>query len=196
MATTSASAVLSLGVDTPQGFAGRLGNDKGSYYFNYAAEALDAPARAERVPRAGLAHSLRDGGAVLEAIAEVAAHKDVCLEVTTLVIPGCNDGEREMEMIRDFLASCGREIPFHLSAYYPRYEFDAPPTPVKTLERLKEIAGRKLAYVYLGNVGGSSDTRCRECGSLLVERNGYRTKVVNLDAGKCARCGKTAPFFT
>ena len=133
---------------------------------------------------------------VLDAIAEVAAHKDVCLEVTTLVIPGCNDGEREMEMIRDFLSSCGREIPFHLSAYYPRYEFDAPPTPVKTLERLKEIAGRKLAYVYLGNVGGSSDTRCRECGSLLVERNGYRTKVVNLDAGKCARCGKTAPFFT
>jgi pyruvate formate lyase activating enzyme len=132
---------------------------------------------------------------VLDAIAEVAGHGSVCLEVTTLVIPGHNDSVEEMERLTGFLASLRRDIPFHLSAYFPRYRFDAPPTPAQTLERLREVARKKLEYVYIGNVAGESNTCCARCGSLLVERRGYRVRLVSLEHGKCASCGTPAPVF-
>jgi pyruvate formate lyase activating enzyme len=134
-------------------------------------------------------------GPVRETIAEVAGRKGVCLEVTTLVIPGYNDGAEEMGRIAGFLASLRTDIPLHLSAYFPRYRFDAPPTPAAVLERLREVAREKLEHVYIGNVAGGSDTRCARCGSLLVERRGYRVRLPSLDRGRCARCGAPAPIF-
>jgi pyruvate formate lyase activating enzyme len=130
---------------------------------------------------------------VLDTIAEVAGRGSVCLEVTTLVIPGYNDSVEEMEQLSGFLASLRRDIPYHLSAYFPRYRFDAPPTPAATLEGLRETALKRLEYVYLGNVAGESNTYCAKCGSLLVERHGYRVRVVSLARGKCASCGTPAP---
>jgi len=132
---------------------------------------------------------------VLETIKEIAKHPDIDLEVTTLVIPGYNDSNEEMEEITDFLASINKDIPYHLSAYYPTYKFTAPPTPVETLERLKNIADKKLSYVYLGNVSGSTNTYCPECGALLIERHGYYTKIVNFDDGKCTKCGNKIPII-
>ena len=58
---------------------------------------------------------------VLDTIAAVAAHKDVCLEVTTLVIPGCNDGERGNGDDPRLSRVLRKDIPYHLSAYFPRY---------------------------------------------------------------------------
>jgi len=132
---------------------------------------------------------------VLGTITEVARHAGVHLEVTTLVIPGFNDGAEEMERIADFLASLRRDIPLHLSAYFPRYRFDAPPTPAATLEKLREVAARKLDHVYLGNVAGESNTYCSKCGGLLVERRGYAVRLSLLHRGKCARCGAPAPIY-
>ena len=117
------------------------------------------------------------------------------LEVTTLVIPGRNDGPEEMEAIAAFLADLDPAIPLHLSAYHPQYRYTLPPTPAATLSRLAEVARRYLRYVYLGNLGAEeSDTACRQCAAVLVRRRGYQVSVPGLHDGRCARCGAPAPI--
>lgn len=76
------------------------------------------------------------------------------VEVTTLVIPGENDTVEEMEALSSWLASVGREIPLHLTRFFPRYHMaDRTATPIETLLELERTARKKLRYVYLGNVG-------------------------------------------
>jgi pyruvate formate lyase activating enzyme len=118
------------------------------------------------------------------------------LEVTTLVIPGRNDGPQEMEAIAGFLASLDPAIPLHLSAYYPQYRYTLPPTPPAALQGLAEIARRYLRYVYLGNIGAQeSNTVCRECAAVLVRRRGYQVSTPGLDGSRCAACRTPAPIL-
>jgi pyruvate formate lyase activating enzyme len=119
----------------------------------------------------------------------------IALEATTLVIPTRNDGPEEMEAIASFLAALDPDIPLHLSAYYPQYRYTLPPTPPATLRELAQVARRHLRYVYLGNVGPEpSDTLCRECGTALVRRRGYRVDTSGLEGSRCAKCGAPAPI--
>ncbi|SHI21090.1 pyruvate formate lyase activating enzyme [Sporobacter termitidis DSM 10068] len=75
------------------------------------------------------------------------------VEVTTLVIPGENDGAEEMEALAAWLAGVGADIPLHLSRFFPRYKYAGKtPTPKETLYRLRDVAQRHLKYVYLGNI--------------------------------------------
>ena len=75
------------------------------------------------------------------------------VEVTTLIVPGWNDDNKEMEEQSKWLASLSPEIPLHLSRYFPNYLMtDGPPTPLDQLIELKKAAERHLRYVYLGNV--------------------------------------------
>ncbi|MCL2030737.1 MAG: AmmeMemoRadiSam system radical SAM enzyme, partial [Oscillospiraceae bacterium] len=70
-------------------------------------------------------------GTVKETIALAAAHSHV--EVTTLVIPGENDSEEEIEALSAWLASLDRDIPLHLSRFFPRHRYsDRTPTPRET----------------------------------------------------------------
>lgn len=87
---------------------------------------------------------------VLRTIRAAAAHSHV--EVTALIVPGHNDSLEEMEEMAAWLASVDPGIPLHVSRYFPRYRSDAPATPVETIYRLAEAAGRCLRYVYMGNV--------------------------------------------
>lgn len=80
------------------------------------------------------------------------AHQSCHVEITNLVVPEMNDSEEEIRSLVDWIASLDPSIPLHLSRYFPRYKFDQPPTPLATLNRAKEIAMKKLKYVYLGNV--------------------------------------------
>jgi pyruvate formate lyase activating enzyme len=74
------------------------------------------------------------------------------VEVTTLIIPGENDSEEEMEQLSAWLADLSPEIPLHISRFFPRYLMqDAKATPVSKVYRLAEIARRRLRYVYEGN---------------------------------------------
>ncbi len=132
---------------------------------------------------------------VKETIREISRWENIMLEVTTLIIPGYNDSDEEIDRLTDFLASLSPDIPYHLSAYFPMYKFTAPPTPVEKLEHLKKLAEKKLNYVYLGNVSGPSNTYCPRCGALLIERYGYFVKKVNLKDGKCVKCGASIPVF-
>ena len=75
------------------------------------------------------------------------------VEVTTLVLPGKNDSERDMEEEAAWLATLSPELPLHISRYYPRYHTpDIPATPVETIYHLADVARRHLKYVYEGNV--------------------------------------------
>lgn len=81
------------------------------------------------------------------------AFKNCHVEVTTLVIPGENDGDGDMEALSAWLAGVSPDIPLHLSRFFPRYRYaDRKPTPPEILYRLRDIASKRLKHVYLGNI--------------------------------------------
>ncbi len=74
------------------------------------------------------------------------------IEVTTLLVPGENDGEDEIRALARWLAGISPEIPLHLSRFFPRHRMtDRPATPVETVYRLAELARESLRWVYTGN---------------------------------------------
>ena len=74
------------------------------------------------------------------------------VEVTTLLIPGENDSEEEIRSLAQWLVSVDRDIPLHLSRFFPRYRMtDKPPTTVERVYRLASAAGEYLSFVYTGN---------------------------------------------
>ena len=90
-------------------------------------------------------------------IERLAADARCHLEVTTLVVPGMNDDEDEMDELSGWLASLdggrGREtITHHVTRFFPRWRLtDRPATPVETVHRLAEVSRRHLAHVLVGN---------------------------------------------
>lgn len=80
---------------------------------------------------------------------KAAVEHECHVELTTLVIPTKNDDPEEMEREVEWITSISPEIPLHLSRFFPRYKVDdLPPTPAETIYRLKDIAQKKLKYVY------------------------------------------------
>jgi len=131
---------------------------------------------------------------VLDTLVYLRRETGVWLEVTTLLIPGENDGAEELDRASDwFAANLGRDVPWHFSAFHPDFRMlETPRTPPATLFRAREMAVSKgLRYVYTGNVhdrsGGS--TWCPSCGALLVERDWYELGAYNLDGNRCSSCG-------
>lgn len=114
------------------------------------------------------------------------------LEVTTLVIPGENDGDEDLAGCAGFIAGeLGRDVPWHVSAFRPSYRLtDRQPTPASTLRRAAAI-GREagLRHVYEGNVLEGGDTSCSACGRTLVTRAGFAVRANRLRAGSCPDCG-------
>jgi pyruvate formate lyase activating enzyme len=138
-----------------------------------------------------------------------AAETGVHAEITTLVVPGLNDSEKELDGIAVFIAEIklqgisapdGTALspPWHLSAYHPDWHCSAAPTDAAFLRSAAERAKQMLPFVYTGNIGGEADTFCAHCGAALVKRRGYRTDTTGLTAldgvRRCAQCGKPAPF--
>ena len=118
----------------------------------------------------------------------------IFIEVTTLLIPGLNDGKNELEELAAFLAnSLGTETPWHISRFHPTYKLtDRPPTPVETLVMAREIGIRSgLKYVYTGNVPGESgeNTFCYQCGNILIERWGFYVRKNLIENSRCKHCG-------
>ncbi len=74
------------------------------------------------------------------------------VEITSLIVPGLNDSEADMEREAQWIAEIDPEIPLHITSYFPQYKMSAPPTDIDLLRRLKNIAASHLKYVYLGNV--------------------------------------------
>jgi pyruvate formate lyase activating enzyme len=136
---------------------------------------------------------------VLETLEYVKRETRTWLEITTLLIPGENDSDAELDAMTQWIAAhLGPDVPLHFSAFHPDWKMgDYPPTPPATLTRARQIALRNgLHYVYTGNVhdrdGGS--TWCHGCGALLIERDWYELGRWGLAPdGRCASCGTTIP---
>lgn len=123
------------------------------------------------------------------------------LEITTLIIPDQNDCADEIDKEARWIASeLGKDIPFHLSRYFPMYKREDPATSGATISGLAEIASRSLDYVYAGNISSGifQDTKCPVCHKTVTGRSGYSVRLMNLDKmGNCASCGtKIYTYFT
>lgn len=128
----------------------------------------------------------------LQAVQETVEYcaRNFHLEVTCLIIPTLNDTRQEIQEFVDWLASLNPDIPLHFSRYFPQYKLSLPPTPVETLTRVRRQAQRKLRYVYIGNVPGSTyaNTLCPRCSRVLIRRGGYRATNSGLNGRLCSKC--------
>ncbi len=126
-------------------------------------------------------------------IAYIARETPIWIEVTTLIIPDLNDSDEELRAIATWLASVRPTIPWHVTAFYPTYKMtDRPPTPPSALDRAYEIGkAAGLQFVYEGNIykPERESTYCPQCGALLIERHGYRTRTLWREPGRCPHCG-------
>jgi pyruvate formate lyase activating enzyme len=123
-------------------------------------------------------------------------HETGCwLEITTLLIPGRNDGDAELKALSDWVAKeLGPDVPLHFSAFHPDWKLDAvPATPPATLGRARRIAMEAgLRYVYTGNVHDKAGdtTLCPGCNKPVIERDWYRILGYALNpTGHCGHCG-------
>lgn len=116
----------------------------------------------------------------------------VWLEVTTLLVPGINDDEKQLLELAEFIATkLSPDVPWHVSRYFPQPQFrQIPATPPDRIFHAMDI-GRKagLRYVYGGNLLASTDTDCPNCGERVVRRIGYSDPVVGLIKNACSKCG-------
>jgi pyruvate formate lyase activating enzyme len=132
---------------------------------------------------------------VLDTLKYLKHETEVWFELTTLIIPGKNDSDDELERLTHWVVNqLGPDVPMHFTAFHPDWKMlDVAPTPPSTLARARQIAMKNgVRYAYTGNVhdedGGS--TLCHECGATLVARDWYVLRSWNLtDDGRCKACG-------
>lgn len=133
---------------------------------------------------------------VLETLVYLKHETKVWFEITTLLIPGQNDSDSELNKMCEWIMdNLGPDVPLHFSAFHPDWKMrDIEQTPAKTLTRARDIGlAAGLHYVYTGNVHDTagSSTYCYHCGHLLIERDWYELGRWGLDAhGCCESCGK------
>jgi len=132
---------------------------------------------------------------VLDTLKYLHHETDVWLETTTLIIPGHNDSDAELEaMIQWVVEHLGPDMPMHFSAFHPDYKMmDIPQTPPSTLIRARDIAIKNgVRYAYVGNVHNeeADSTYCHNCGTKVIGRDWYVLGEWNLDEhGHCKSCG-------
>lgn len=74
------------------------------------------------------------------------------VEITALIIPDENDTEEEMRSLAAWLASLKKEIPLHISRFFPRWKMDEKTaTDISIIYKLKKAANEYLENVYMGN---------------------------------------------
>ena len=132
---------------------------------------------------------------VLETLQYLYHETDVWLETTTLLIPGHNDSEKELNAMTQWVVeNLGPDMPMHFSAFHPDFKMkDVPPTPPETLVKAREIALKNgVRYAYTGNIHNKAgdSTYCHQCGSRLIGRDWYELSEWHLDEkGCCMTCG-------
>ncbi|MGH8280468.1 MAG: AmmeMemoRadiSam system radical SAM enzyme [Gammaproteobacteria bacterium] len=136
---------------------------------------------------------------VLDTLEYLKHETRVWLEITTLLIPGLNDSDAELERETQWIAGhLGPDVPLHFTAFHPDWKLrDREATPPATLMRARRIGcANGLHYCYTGNlhdrIGGS--TWCASCGTLLIERDWYEIRAWHLTpTGCCECCGAPLP---
>ncbi|MCU7802624.1 MAG: AmmeMemoRadiSam system radical SAM enzyme [Candidatus Thiodiazotropha sp. (ex Lucinoma borealis)] len=139
---------------------------------------------------------------VLDTLKYLKHETSVWIEITTLLIPGENDSDQEIDALCQWIvANLGSDVPLHFTAFHPDWKMrDYPPTPHVTLSRARKIAIKNgIHYAYIGNVhdANESSTWCHQCGKRLIERDWYELGDWHLtNNGCCDQCGeKVAGVF-
>ncbi len=130
---------------------------------------------------------------VLETLEYIKHETDTWLEITTLLIPGENDSEQELQAMTQWVVEhLGPDVPMHFSAFHPDWKMrDKPATPPATLRRARRIAMENgIRYAYTGNVHDreGDTTFCHHCGEALIQRDWYNIIGWNLEHGHCPNC--------
>ena len=116
----------------------------------------------------------------------------IWIEITTLIIPGLNDKEDELNETAKFIASVGKDIPWHVTAFYPTYNLlEKPRTSIDHLIKARKIGiNAGLRYIFTGNIPGykGENTYCYECNKLLIERTGFRIINYYINNKSCPDC--------
>jgi len=182
------NVVVSAGYITPEA--------RGEFYEHIDAANIDLKAFTEHFYRKLCFADLEP---VLDTLKWLKHETDVWVEVTTLIIPGHNDGEEEIARLTDwFVENLGPETPLHFSAFHPDFKMmDVGATPPATLARARQQAlDAGLHHVYTGNVHdrAGQSTYCASCGEVLVERDWYQLGKYRItDRGACESCGAPVP---
>lgn len=162
------------------------------FYRHMDAANVDLKGFSERFYREVCASHLEP---VLNTLRYLKHETSVWLEITTLVIPGENDSDRELdEMTQWIVRELGPDVPLHFTAFHPDFRMtDRPHTPPATLRRARDIAIKNgVRYAYVGNVHDEDgdSTYCHACVEQLIGRDWYVLTKWNLtEQGRCPKCG-------
>ncbi|MBF0446800.1 MAG: AmmeMemoRadiSam system radical SAM enzyme [Magnetococcales bacterium] len=132
---------------------------------------------------------------VLEILEYLKKETSVWLELTTLLIPGHNDSEKELhEMTQWVVDRLGSEVPMHFSAFHPAWKMSVTPsTPQDLLIKARQIAIENgVRYAYTGNIVNrqGESTYCHRCHARLIERERYQLGEWSITPEGCCRsCG-------
>lgn len=132
---------------------------------------------------------------VLDTLKYLKHETKVWFEITTLLIPGENDSDQELEEMTQWgVENLGPDVPWHFTAFHPDWKMmDKPPTPPEILARARCIAMKNgVRYAYTGNVHDieSGSTYCHHCGQRLIGRDWYVISEWRLTGdGRCQDCG-------
>ena len=188
-----AQACREVGVRSVAVTAGYMCERPRSEFYRYMDAAnVDLKAFSERFYHKLTGAHLQD---VLDTLCYLARDTDVWFEVTTLLIPGENDSDREIDAMSQWLLEhVGPDVPLHFTAFHPDWKMrDKPRTPPATLTRARDLAmANGMRFVYTGNVhdrrGGT--THCHQCQTPLIVRDWYVLHGWNLtEDGHCRSCG-------
>jgi pyruvate formate lyase activating enzyme len=188
-----AEACHARGVQTVAVTAGYVcDRPRAEFYDHIDAANVDLKAFTEDFYRRTCAGHLQP---VLETLEYVHHETDTWLEITTLLIPGLNDSDDEIDLLTTWIAEqLGPEVPLHFTAFHPDFKMrDRPPTPPSTLGRARRIGLENgLRYVYTGNIvdPAGQTTFCHGCGTAIIGRDWHRLTSWQLDQyGRCLQCG-------
>lgn len=131
---------------------------------------------------------------ILDTLLYLKYETKVWLEITTLLIPGENDGNQEIEDLSNWIMqNLGPDVPLHFTAFHPSWKMlSIPATPKDTVIQARKIAkSQGLHHVYTGNIHDleGNSTYCTKCNFPLIIRNWHNILQYNLsNSGKCLNC--------
>jgi pyruvate formate lyase activating enzyme len=196
-AIATAEACRARGVRTVAVTAGYIGPAARAEFFRWMDAAnIDLKAFTERFYRKLCAARLAP---VLDTLRYVRHETDCWMELTTLLIPGENDGDEEIAaMARWVVEELGPDVPMHFTAFHPTWRLtDRGRTPAATVHRARDIAlEHGVQHAYTGNIitPRGEGTSCPACGTQVIGRDGYVLTAWHLtDDGHCRTCNTRCP---
>lgn len=134
---------------------------------------------------------------VLDTLVAIHRWPHVWLEVDYHVVPGENDGRREIEALTLWLAShIGADTPIHFVPFRPQWLISdrMPASPGSLIEAQWIARENGMHHVYAADprIEHGVDTLCVSCRRTLIRRRPDGVQDISLDSrGRCDDCGQT-----